>query len=395
MVALKGGEIDAFVARPDAARPAVLVFGPDLGLVRERAEAIIRASVDDPRDPFALVRLDGDNVAGDPARLVDEAQTVPLFGGRRAIHLRAGAKNILPAVEALLALTLRDCRVVIEAGDLKRSAPLRVVIERHKAAVALPCYADSERDLARLIDDEMRAAGLTITADARAALIPLLGSDRRASLGEIRKLALYAHGRDSVGLDDLFAVVADASSLGLDSIVDAAFAGRSVELETEFAKARVAGTAGGTIVAAAQRQVSQLHKARIAIEAGASLDQALFEFRPPPHFSRKALGGGPEDVDSPAAGARHGAARRCGAGGAAPGGARGHAGAARPHGDRRGGQAQGVSVAIRSDSSFKMRSSGAPQDKGWAGDRRRPSQQSSPVLDPSITGHDAERTSPP
>ncbi|HKA74246.1 MAG TPA: DNA polymerase III subunit delta, partial [Xanthobacteraceae bacterium] len=156
MVALKGGEIDAFVARPDAARPAVLVFGPDLGLVRERAEAIIRASVDDPRDPFALVRLDGDNVAGDPARLVDEAQTVPLFGGRRAIHLRAGAKNILPAVEALLALTLRDCRVVIEAGDLKRSAPLRVVIERHKAAVALPCYADSERDLARLIDDEMR-----------------------------------------------------------------------------------------------------------------------------------------------------------------------------------------------------------------------------------------------
>src|SRR5262247_4197523 len=314
MVALKGGEIDAFVARPDAARPAVLVFGPDLGLVRERAEAIIRASVDDPRDPFALVRLDGDDVAGDPARLVDEAQTVPLFGGRRAIHLRAGAKNILPAVEALLALTLRDCRVVIEAGDLKRSAPLRVVIERHKAAVALPCYADSERDLARLIDDEMRAAGLTITADARAALIPLLGSDRRASLGEIRKLALYAHGRDSVGLDDIFAVVADASSLGLDSIVDAAFAGRSAELETEFAKARVAGTA---------------------------------------------------------AGARHGAARRCGAGGAAPGGARRHAGAARLDGDRRGGQAQGVSVAIRSDSSFKTRCSGARQDEGQAGDRCR------------------------
>src|SRR5262245_26380356 len=288
MVALKGGEIDAFVARPDAARPAVLVFGPDLGLVRERAEAIIRASVDDPRDPFALVRLDGDNVAGDPARLVDEAQTVPLFGGRRAIHLRAGAKNILPAVEALLNLTLRDCRVVIEAGDLKRSAPLRSLCERHKSAVALPCYADSERDLARLIDDEMRAAGLTITAEARAALIPLLGSDRRASLGEIRKLVLYAQGRDSVGIEDILAVVADASSLALDGIVDAAFAGRSAELEAEFAKARVAGTSGGTIVMAAQRPASRRDKAPIAIERGASLDPALFEFRPPLHCSREA-----------------------------------------------------------------------------------------------------------
>jgi DNA polymerase III subunit delta len=289
VVALKSGEVDAFVARPDIARPVVLVFGPDLGLVRERAEALIRASVDDPRDPFALVRLDGDDLAGDPMRLVDEAQTVPLFGSRRAIHLRAGAKNIVGAVEALLALSLRDCRVVIEAGDLKRNAPLRVLCERHKAAVALPCYADGERELARLIDVEMRAAQLAMTAEARAALIPLLGSDRRASLGEIRKLALYARGQDSVGVDDILAVVADASSLALDAIVDAAFAGRNAELEAEFAKARIAGTAGGGIIAAALRQVAQLHKALIAIEAGASLDHALNEFRPPVHFSRKAL----------------------------------------------------------------------------------------------------------
>src|SRR5215831_7686865 len=107
MVALKGGEIDAFVARPDAARPAVLVFGPDLGLVRERVDAIIRASVDDPRDPFALVRLDGDELAADPVRLVDEAQTVPLFGGRRAIHLRVGSKNLTAAIESLIDMPLQ------------------------------------------------------------------------------------------------------------------------------------------------------------------------------------------------------------------------------------------------------------------------------------------------
>src|SRR5262249_29006750 len=289
MVALKSGEIDAFVARPDPARPVVLVFGPDLGLVRERVEAIIRTSVDDPGDPFALVRLEGDDVAGDPTRLVDEALTVPLFGGRRAVHLRVGARNIMPAVEALLAIQIRDCRVVIEAGDLKRSAPLRAACERARSAAVLPCYADSERDLARLVAEEMRAAELSITADARAALIPLLGSDRRASLMEIRKLTLYAHGERTVGLDDVLAVVADASSLALDRIVDAAFAGRHGEVEAELGKARTAGTAPGSIVSAAVRQVAQLHKARLAIEGGASLDQALGEARPPVHFSRKTL----------------------------------------------------------------------------------------------------------
>src|ERR1043166_9232069 len=80
MVALKAAEVDSFVARPAADRPIVLVCGPDAGLVHERAEKIIKASVDDPNDPFALVRIEGDALASDPSRLVEEAHTVPLFG---------------------------------------------------------------------------------------------------------------------------------------------------------------------------------------------------------------------------------------------------------------------------------------------------------------------------
>ena len=93
MVALKGRDIDAFLARPDAGRPIILLYGPDAGLVRERADALLASAVDDPNDPFSLVRLDGDELAAEPSRLVDEAMTVPLFGGRRAIRVRAGSAH--------------------------------------------------------------------------------------------------------------------------------------------------------------------------------------------------------------------------------------------------------------------------------------------------------------
>src|SRR5205814_1285642 len=56
--------------------------------------------------------------------------------------------------------------------------------------------------------------------------------------------------------------------------------------EAEFGKARTAGTAPGTIVSAALRQLAQLHKARLAIEAGASLEAATAGIQPL-HFSRK------------------------------------------------------------------------------------------------------------
>ncbi|EKS33924.1 DNA polymerase III subunit delta [Afipia clevelandensis] len=289
MVALRGKEIDAFLARPDPSRPIILLYGPDTGLVRERADALMASAVDDPNDPFSLVRMDGDELAAEPSRLVDEAMTVPLFGGRRAIRIRAGTRSFASGIDTLAEMQLSDCRIVIEAGELRPDAPLRKACEKAKTAVAIACYADTERDLAKLIDDELRASNLRIAADARAALTSLLGGDRQASRNEIRKVALYAHGKGEVTLEDVVAIVTDASGLALDPIVDNAFAGRAADVETLFAKAMAAGTYPGLIIMSAQRHAALLHKARLSVDEGRSEYEALESGFPRLHFSRKPL----------------------------------------------------------------------------------------------------------
>src|SRR3954467_498660 len=150
MVALRGKEIDAFLVRPDPGRPIILLYGPDAGLVRERADALLASAVDDPHDPFSLVRLAGAELAGEPSRLVDEAMTVPLFGGRRAIRVRAGSRSFASGVDTLSEMDVRDCRIVIEAGDVRPDSPLRKICEKARTAVAIGCYPDTERDLSRL-----------------------------------------------------------------------------------------------------------------------------------------------------------------------------------------------------------------------------------------------------
>jgi DNA polymerase-3 subunit delta len=287
LVALRGRDIDTFLARPDAGRPIVLLYGPDAGLVRERADALLASAVDDPNDPFSLVKLDGDELAAEPSRLVDEALTVPLFGGRRAIRVRAGSRNFAGGVDTLAEMPVKDCRIVIEAGDLRPESPLRKACERAKTAVAIGCYPDGERDLAKLIDDELRLASLRIAPDARAALTDLLGGDRQASRNELRKLTLFAHGEGEVTLDHVMAVVADASEMKLDPIVDGAFAGKPDQVETEFAKAMIAGTYPGVIISAAQRQAAWLHKSALALAEGTPVSALLEGGFPRLHFSRK------------------------------------------------------------------------------------------------------------
>ena len=287
MTAIKASDVDRFIAKPDPAQPIVLVFGPDAGLVRERVDSLVRASVDDPNDPFSLARIEGDDLASNPSRLVEEAHTVPLFGGRRAVLVKAGTRNIAAAIETVIAAPSTECRVIIEAGNLGKSAPLRALCEKAKVAVALPCYADNARALTQLIDEEMRAAGLTIEADARTALVALLGGDRLSSRNEIRKLALYARGKASIELADVTAVVADASEIALDGVVDAAFAGRAAEVESEFFNARASGSSPAAIISAAIRQVANLHKMKLAIESGDSIEFAMKRSAPPVHFTRE------------------------------------------------------------------------------------------------------------
>ena len=258
MTAVKAADVDRFLARPDPAQPIVLIYGPDAGLVRERADALVRASVDDPADPFSLVRLEGEDLTANPARLVEEAHTVPLFGGRRAVLVKAGSRNIAPAVESAAAQPSADCRIIIEAGDLKKSSPLRAVCEKAKTA---------------------------------AALLALIGGDRLASRNEVRKLALYGRGKERIELADVTAVVADASALALDGVLDSAFAGRTADTESEFGKARAGGSSPAAIISAAIRHVANLHKMRLAVDGGDSTEFAMKRGAPPIHFSREKLVG--------------------------------------------------------------------------------------------------------
>ena len=69
---LAPARIAAFLQRPDPEIRAVLLYGPDEGLVRERAEAVARSICPDLKDPFRVADLMAAALAADDVR-VDSA----------------------------------------------------------------------------------------------------------------------------------------------------------------------------------------------------------------------------------------------------------------------------------------------------------------------------------
>jgi DNA polymerase-3 subunit delta len=290
MVALRPNEIDPFCAKPPDRVNLVLVFGPDDGLVAERAKSIVSAATKGIDDPFSLVRMTGGDLTSDPIRLVDEALTVSLFGSRRVIWVRdAEPKSCLEAANALLDHPDPKSLVVIEAGDLKKTVALRKRFEEHRSAVAIPCYADSAEDLRRLIEAECRTAGIAIDTDARDLLETLIGGDRLASRGEIQKLLLYARGQQRISVDDVLAIVGDASALAMDELVDAVASGDIATTDLVDARLAAAGIHVSVAVGALIRHFQSLQRLRLDMDAGSSAAEIVERMRPAVFFRRKPL----------------------------------------------------------------------------------------------------------
>jgi DNA polymerase-3 subunit delta len=284
---IKHSEADRFASRPPAGLFAALVFGPDSGLVRERAERLARSVVSDLNDAFLVSELDETILLADPARLADEAASISMLGGRRVVRVRDAGNGLTPLFARFLAKPSGDALIVVEAGDLSKAAALRKLFEDAPNAAALGCYGDTARDLAQLVREVMKEHGLAITADGVEEAVVRLGSDRGVSRRELEKLALYARDAGKVAVTDVRAVMGDEAEARTEEVCDAAGEGNLQLLDLALSRLWAHDTSPVAVVRIALSHFQRLAQIRVLVDRGEAVEGALKKLRPPLHFSRQ------------------------------------------------------------------------------------------------------------
>jgi DNA polymerase-3 subunit delta len=283
---VKSHEADRYVSNPPKGLMIALVYGPDAGLVQERAEKLLKSVVPDLTDPFNVSDLSEATVLEDPARLADEAAAISMMGGRRVVRLRGAGNDLADIVETVLDNPKGDALVVIEAGDLAKTGALRKLFDDHKSAAAIQCYPDSVRDLGDVVRDALRAEGISIQPDALEDAVSRLGSDRGVTRREIEKLVLYMHGRKQVALEDVRAIMGDEAEARSESACDAAGSGDLAGLDRELERLWASDTQPAQVLRSAMGHFQKLLQTRESAARGESIDMVMKRLRPPVHFSR-------------------------------------------------------------------------------------------------------------
>ncbi len=291
MVAIKARDVARLLQNPDRTYQAFLLYGPEEGVVNDRARTLATVLAKRSEPPGTLLRIGERDLAERPEALAVEARTLPMFDGPKIIRVTASAKLKVDLLQELLNESL-EARLIIEAGNLKPAAKLRKIFEKAAKAAALPCYFEGARDMATIIDEELTAHGFQVSREVAHYLASLLGSDLAIARSELQKLALYVGAGDQqdvrqpVTIAHINAIIGDSSAPALDELMAATLGGQPGQAMGQLERLLAQGTGCQTILILLLRHLNRLHQVQSQTARGMSLDQAMKTLKPPVFFKQ-------------------------------------------------------------------------------------------------------------
>ena len=260
----------------------VLLYGDDAGMIRDRAEMLVRKIAGSLDDPFLVAELSRDEMASLP----DEAASLPLPGGRRVVRVRDATDAATDAVRAILK-GRAPALVILESPTIAARSRLRTTLEDSPDGAAIGCYPEEGRALEATIRGTLSEAGVRTDPDALSWLTAQLGADRASTRSELEKLALYVGPNGRVDMDAAIACVGDLAGLSLDDALYAATTGDVATADRALEVAMAEGAAPVQVLRVALGHVQKLHRARLAMEEqGLTAADAVKTVRPPIFFRK-------------------------------------------------------------------------------------------------------------
>lgn len=204
---------------------AVLIYGPDAGLVDELCDKAIE-KLEIEKDNLLVV--DANELRDKQDAIFAESCSPSMFGGRKAVVISGAGDGDVKIISELVTSQSLCATIVVTAGDL-RPGTLRKLFEDGKNIATVACYSDDTKTLEALIHKELSAASgiRQVTPDAMSYMLSHMGGDRGITRSFLQKIAIYVSDKHVVDLEDVEKCLPDTSASSADDYMYSLTAGHT------------------------------------------------------------------------------------------------------------------------------------------------------------------------
>lgn len=284
----KQEQLDGFIKNPDSKVKCLILFGTNEGAIAEWQKKCAESVCSSVEDAFRYAQIDMANVSKDGREIYAEFCAQSLMGGRRAIVVKNAENSLAAFVKNLIEQTTSDNLLILSSLSMNTRSSLITWAKDRDDAIVVGCYEDRSEDMAGVALAMLKEKGLSVADQSvLQVLCARLSPDRKLSRSEIEKLSVYMGERKNVTIDDVRAVISDASGASFEDLCYAVAGGNADLAIRLYQRLLGEGEDPATIVRQLEYHFNKLLECAAWMEDGKSLESAVSSLRPPLMFYRK------------------------------------------------------------------------------------------------------------
>jgi DNA polymerase III subunit delta len=287
---ITAAKVQSFINSPDKNISAVLIYGPDSGQVSLLAKQLALKITPNLDDPFSVSTLDNTRVEQDDAIIADEMSAISFGGGKKLVQLHhadnGAAAAIKNAFEVLSADAFANSFLLVTGGDLPATSALRKLFEFNPKMAAIPCYADDEAQLEKIVATELRNAQITFDNDVPELIASACQGNRLSAINEVQKISLYLglNSKKHITFEDAENLVGVTSETSIQEICDLVLEGQTAKLQGVLQKAFEENNIPIVLIRSMQRSFEKINSVVSEVLTNGKQEQEVITNMRPPIF---------------------------------------------------------------------------------------------------------------
>jgi DNA polymerase-3 subunit delta len=265
----------------------LLVYGPDQGLAKRRAQQWLTAWGYN-KDNTERLALDGSTVAKQPEKLLNLYQGPSLFADCHYIIIKPATDKLTKLLKDAFENAPQTNYMVIMGGDLSSSSTLRKWAEKSDVIACVPCYLPDAGDTQSRIRQFLQTHKKTIDPQALETLTYSLTTDQGILESELDKLCLYLPtDQTHITAEDVDNGLVDQGMSDTSALINACFAGNAPLFCRQYDYFTSEGHSPIGLLRAVTLYLEKLAFVQSRLQTGETPQTAISALRPPLFWKQK------------------------------------------------------------------------------------------------------------
>ena len=263
-----------------------LIYGENIGLKQDIAKSVLELK-EKKNGKYKQLEFEEEEIIKNQNNFFNLIFSGSLFDEKKVIFINRTTDKLFNLISEISKKDVEDILIFFKADLLEKKSKIRKLFEKDKNLVCVACYQDSNFDLIKIINDEIKQTKIKLSTESINLLIERASGDRNNLRNEINKLKSFALNKQVISYDQVKELTNMARNYQNDYIVNICLNGDKKRLNKTLGENNFLLDNFFILLKIFSKKIHRLLKIKILNRSENNIDQIFNQIRPPIFWKEK------------------------------------------------------------------------------------------------------------